>query len=130
MGHGDPRQCERAEHNDASRGELRRSTSQTIGGNPPVGFFFINGALNLGGNNATVASIKSSANSGTAIVQNASGTPATITIIGSTSMNFAGIVQDGVGGGSLSLIKQAPARSRSRTPTTRATPPSTAARSW
>lgn len=80
-------------------------TSQTIGGTAPS-FIFQNGSLNLGGNSASVASLTSSADSsGTAIVQNASGAAATFTVNGSVSTTFAGTIQDGAGGGALSLTK-------------------------
>lgn len=80
-------------------------TSQTLGGASPT-FIFQNGSLNLGGNDATVASLTSSADSsGTAIVQNASGAAATFTVNGSVSTTFAGTIQDGAGGGALNLTK-------------------------
>jgi fibronectin-binding autotransporter adhesin len=80
-------------------------TSQTIGGTTPT-FVLANGTLNLSGHSLTVASLTSSTDSsGTAIVQNASATPATLTVNGSINTVFSGNLQDGTGGGSLGLIK-------------------------
>src|SRR5262249_32900572 len=68
-------------------------TTQTQGGNG--NFLITNGTLTLNGNSASVASITSSSDSsGTAIVQNASATPATLTISGGTNTTFAGNVID------------------------------------
>src|SRR5581483_9012268 len=69
-------------------------------------FTLANGTLSLGGNSATVASLTSSSDSsGTAIVQNTSANAATLTINGGNSKSFAGTIQDGTGGGVLSLTK-------------------------
>ncbi len=82
-------------------------TSQINGTSSGANYVFQNGTLTLNGFNATVASLASSADSsGTAIVQNASGSSAaTLTVNGTTSTNFAGILQDGTGGNALSLTK-------------------------
>jgi len=81
-------------------------TSQTIGGSSGFGFVYANGTLNLNGNSASVSSLTASADSsGTALLQNASATPATLTVNGSATTSFTGTLQDGSGGGSLSLVK-------------------------
>lgn len=82
-------------------------TSQINGTSSGANYVFQNGTLTLNGFNATVASLTSSADSsGTAIVQNASGTSAaTLTVNGTTSTTFAGILQNGTGGNALSLTK-------------------------
>lgn len=79
--------------------------SMTVGGASP-NFIFANGTLNLNGNSASVASLSASADScGTPTVQNASSTAATLTVNGTTTASFTGTLQDGTGGGSLSLVK-------------------------
>ena len=79
--------------------------SQTLGGAGP-NFIFANGTLNLNGNSVSVASLTASAeSSGNPTVQNTSGTPATLTVNGSATTSFTGTLQDGSGGGALSLIK-------------------------
>ena len=79
--------------------------SQTLGGTAP-NFTFVNGTLNLNGNSASVASLSSSADSsGTPTVQNASATPATLTVNMTTTKTFTGVLQDGTGGGALSVTK-------------------------
>ena len=79
--------------------------SQTLGGAAP-GFTFANGTLNLNGNSVSVASLTASADSsGTALIANSNATPATLTVNGSASTSFTGTIQDGAGGGVLSLIK-------------------------
>ena len=79
--------------------------SQTLGGAAP-NFTYANGTLNLNGNSVTVASLTASTDSsGTAIFQNASATPATVTVNGSATTSFTGTLADGAGGGALSLVK-------------------------
>ena len=80
-------------------------TSQTFG-SASYSFLFANGILNLNGNSASVASLTASADSsGTPILQNGSATPATLAINGSAATAFTGTLQDGTGGGPLSLLK-------------------------
>ncbi|HEV2692086.1 MAG TPA: autotransporter-associated beta strand repeat-containing protein [Verrucomicrobiae bacterium] len=79
--------------------------SQTLGGAAPA-FTFANGTLNLNGNNASVASLSvNTDSSGTALIQNANATPAILTVNGAATTSFTGTVQDGTGGGTLSLVK-------------------------
>ena len=63
------------------------------------------GTLSLNGNSVTLANLTGSAVG--PIVQNASTTPATLTIGNSSNLDgtYAGILQNGTGGGALSLIK-------------------------
>jgi autotransporter-associated beta strand protein len=64
------------------------------------------GTLALNGNSPTIASLSTAnAFAGTSIVQNASATPSTLTINGSVAAAFTGTLQDGTGGGNLSLVK-------------------------
>ena len=66
---------------------------------------YANGTLNLNGNSVSVASLTASADSaGTATVQNANATPATLTVNGAATTSFTGTLQDGAGG-ALSLVK-------------------------
>ncbi len=62
------------------------------------------GALQLAGTNISVAGLNTAATVGSPSVQNGSSTPATLTIVGSGQYNFGGALQDGTGGGSLSLV--------------------------
>jgi len=80
--------------------------SQTIGGSTGGGFTYGNGTLNLNGNSVSVASLTASTeSSGTAVIQNSNASPATLTINGTATTSFTGTVQDGAGGGALSLVK-------------------------
>ena len=62
--------------------------------------------LQINGINTTVSSLSTNATPGTAVVENANGTSATLTVNqASGSSTFAGVIQDGIGGGALSLTK-------------------------
>jgi fibronectin-binding autotransporter adhesin len=62
------------------------------------------GDLQLNGNSIAVASLNTNATTpGTTIVENASATAATLTVKATGQNTFAGTVQDGTGGGALSL---------------------------
>ncbi|NNM72740.1 autotransporter-associated beta strand repeat-containing protein [Enterovirga aerilata] len=61
------------------------------------------GTFTLGGNSITTGGLTSTA--GTGIVQNASGTPATLTVNQAVDTTYSGILQDGAGGGALALTK-------------------------
>jgi fibronectin-binding autotransporter adhesin len=66
------------------------------------------GTLSLNGNSVVVRSLNTNvSNIGTAIVQNANSTAATLTVGNSAnaSSTFAGVIQDGTGGGALTLAK-------------------------
>jgi autotransporter-associated beta strand protein len=65
------------------------------------------GVLNLAGNSITVRSLNSNASPGSPIVQNASVGNATLTVGNAlnSSSTFAGVIQDGTGGGTLGIIK-------------------------
>ena len=65
------------------------------------------GALNLNGNSIVIRSLDSNAIPGTPVVQNANATAATLTVGNSAnaSSTYAGVIQDGSGGGALSLTK-------------------------
>src|SRR5207245_2317543 len=63
------------------------------------------GILSLNGNSATIAGLNTNATVGTPVVQNASATPATLTVNNSGSNTYAGVLQDGSGGGALALAK-------------------------
>jgi autotransporter-associated beta strand protein len=61
--------------------------------------------LQLNGNSITVAGLNTNATPGTPTVENASATPATLTISGSGSSTYGGVLQNGTGGGALTLVK-------------------------
>lgn len=62
--------------------------------------------LRLAGNSVTVSALNTDAGSpGTTFVENANVNPATLTINQSADNTFAGTMQDGVGGGPFSLVK-------------------------
>lgn len=65
------------------------------------------GVLSLAGNSITVRSLNSNATPGSPIVQNASVGNATLTVGNAlnSSSTFAGVIQDGTGGGTLGIIK-------------------------
>ena len=65
------------------------------------------GSLALGGNNVVISGLNSNATPGNPIVENASSTNATLTVGNSLNLasSYAGVLGDGTGGGTLSLIK-------------------------
>lgn len=63
------------------------------------------GTLRLNGNSVTIAGLTTSIPAGSTVVENASSTAATLTVNPSALGTFAGVVQDGSGGGALSLTK-------------------------
>jgi autotransporter-associated beta strand protein len=65
------------------------------------------GKLNLNGNSVTISALSTNATPGTPIVQNANAAAATLTVGNSADLSgtFAGVIQDGTGGGTLSLTK-------------------------
>jgi T5SS/PEP-CTERM-associated repeat protein/autotransporter-associated beta strand protein len=64
------------------------------------------GALRLNGNSVTISGLSTDATSGAPVVQNASATAATLTVNNNVSNNtYGGVLQNGVGGGALSLVK-------------------------
>jgi fibronectin-binding autotransporter adhesin len=67
---------------------------------------FLTGSANLSlnGNSVSISVLESSGT--TTVVQNQSATPATLTDnVGSSSTTYPGVLQDGAGGGALSLVK-------------------------
>ncbi len=72
----------------------------TFGASAPVG-----SKLQLNGFSVVVAGLNSNATPGTPVVENASPTAATLTINNTGTNTFAGVIQDGAGGGILSLTK-------------------------
>ncbi|MEI6604310.1 MAG: autotransporter-associated beta strand repeat-containing protein [Verrucomicrobiota bacterium] len=61
--------------------------------------------LQLNGNNLTVSSLATDATPGTVVVEDANAAAATLTINQTSSTIFAGVLQNGTGGGTLSLTK-------------------------
>jgi fibronectin-binding autotransporter adhesin len=61
------------------------------------------GQFELAGNSVTTGGFSSTQNSGSPIVENAGSAPATVTIGGGNSLFYYGVIQDGTGGGALSL---------------------------
>ena len=84
----------------ANAGALNASGTNTVAfGSGSIG------TLSLNGNNATISNLITSATPGSPVVQNASATAATLTIVNPSNNTFAGVLQDGPGGGALSIIK-------------------------
>ena len=63
------------------------------------------GILSLNGNSITVPSLSTNATIGSPAVENASSTAAALTVNNTSSNTYAGVLQDGAGGGALSLVK-------------------------
>ena len=65
------------------------------------------GVLSLNGNSIVIKSLNSNATPGTPVVQNANAAAATLTVGNSANAasSYAGVIQDGSGGGALSLTK-------------------------
>ncbi len=61
--------------------------------------------LQLNGNNITIGSLSTNSTPGTPIVENASAVAAALEIQQSINTTYAGVLQDGTGGASLSLVK-------------------------
>jgi fibronectin-binding autotransporter adhesin len=83
-------------------GALNSTTANTLtfGPSAPAGT-----KLQLNGNSVTVVGLKSNATPGSPIVENASSTAATLSVNNVGSSSFAGVLQDGTGGGPLTLVK-------------------------
>ncbi len=86
----------------ANAGALNSATPNalTFGANAAVGT-----KLQLNGNSITLASLVTNAVPGSAVIENATSTAATLTIAQSSNTTFAGVLQNGSGGGALSLTK-------------------------
>ena len=84
----------------ANAGALNSTTPNavTFGASAPAGT-----KLQLGGNSVSVGALNTNATPGTPVIENASGTPATLTVTGTGT--YAGVLQNGTGGGALSLTK-------------------------
>ena len=90
----------------ANAGALNSAAPNSLifGPNAPVGTS-LGTKLQLGGNSVTVSSLATNATPGTVVLENASVSAATLTISQSTSTSFAGVIQNGSGGGTLGLTK-------------------------
>lgn len=86
----------------ANAGALNSGTPNSLvfGANAPVGT-----KLQLNGNSVSLASLATNAAAGTVIVENANASAATLSINQATNTIFAGVIQNGTGGGALSLTK-------------------------
>ncbi|MGH3583940.1 MAG: autotransporter-associated beta strand repeat-containing protein, partial [Mycobacterium sp.] len=58
------------------------------------------------GNSITIGALATDATPGTPIVENANVTPATLSVSQATNTVYAGVIQDGTGGGALSFVKR------------------------
>ena len=63
------------------------------------------GRLTLNGNNLTVPVLSGASSAGTAVIENASADNVLLTINSSSNSGFAGVIQDGSGGGKVALTK-------------------------
>ena len=79
--------------------------ANTVSFAPGEGF---TGILRLAGNHATVAGLSATGLAGGAIVENASATPATLTMNNAADYTFDGTLASAAGGGPLSLAKSGP----------------------
>lgn len=61
--------------------------------------------LQLNGNNVTIGGLSTHATPGSPVVENASVSAATLTVSQTSGSTYAGVIQDGAGGGALSLVK-------------------------
>lgn len=61
--------------------------------------------LQLNGNSVSISGLATNATPGTVVVENANASAATLTVNQSSSTTFAGTIQNGAGGGALSLTK-------------------------
>jgi fibronectin-binding autotransporter adhesin len=72
----------------------------------------INGTLTLNGHSVTLGGLSNRGYAGNPVIQNASATPATLTVVAPANEDFdgtdLGVLQDGPGGGALTLIKAGP----------------------
>ena len=86
----------------ASAGALNSSSPNSLifGASAAVGT-----KLQLNGNNLTVSSLATNVTPGTVVVENANAAAVTLTINQAGNTTFAGVLQDGTGGGALSLTK-------------------------
>ncbi|MEI7956742.1 MAG: autotransporter-associated beta strand repeat-containing protein, partial [Verrucomicrobiota bacterium] len=74
--------------------------SVTFGASAPAGT-----KLQLNGNSVTIGSLSSNATPGSPVIENASVSAGTLTVNQTVDKTYAGVIQDGSGGGALSLIK-------------------------
>jgi fibronectin-binding autotransporter adhesin len=87
---------------EVSNGVLRLGSATGLGANSTVQVDAA-GDLQLGGNSVTVAGL-----TGSGIVENADAAAATLTVATPTTDMFSGVLQDGSGGGKLSLTASGP----------------------
>jgi len=90
-----------------NQGELKLTTGGALNGNALLFTTNSSGILTLGGVDATIGMVNTSAILATTlpILQNAAATPATLTINAGGVGSFAGNIQDGAGGGALGISK-------------------------
>ena len=91
-------------------GTLRLGSVGALNGSTPNAVAFASAApattsLQLNGNSVTIASLATGAIPGSAVVENANASAATLTISQAASTTFAGSLRDGTGGGSLGITK-------------------------
>jgi fibronectin-binding autotransporter adhesin len=85
-------------------GRLELADPGALNSTTPNNVTLAGGTLALSGNPLTVPVLRGS-NAVSGVIENGGATHATMTISGSTGSNFAGILQDGSGGGTLALAK-------------------------
>jgi fibronectin-binding autotransporter adhesin len=83
-------------------GALNSSTPNSVAFGPSAA---VGTKLQLNGNSVTISSLATNATPGTVVVENANAVAATLTVNQSTNTTFAGVIQNGTGGGALSLTK-------------------------
>lgn len=91
-------------------GTVRAASSGAFNASAPQAVAFGAGApstarLQLNGNSATIGALSSNATPGSPVVENASAGAATLTVSQTVNSTYAGLIQDGSGGGALGLVK-------------------------
>jgi autotransporter-associated beta strand protein len=86
----------------ASAGALNSASPNSLAFGPGAA---VGTKLQLNANNLTLSSLATDATPGTVVVENANAAAATLTINQAGNTTFAGVLQDGTGGGAFSLTK-------------------------
>lgn len=87
-------------------GALQMGNAGAINSTTPNAVTFTSGStgkLQLNGNNLTVPSLNTNAIPGSPVIENASASAKTLTINSAGTSTYAGVIQDGTGGGALSV---------------------------
>ena len=89
-------------------GTLRAGSATAFGASANASLVFGSGStgtVQLNGNSITIAGLTTNSTLGSPILENASATSATLSVNSTIANTYAGVLQDGTGGGSLGLAK-------------------------